>query len=82
MFLSMILKDTGAVDFPYSNVTQKQIDQADPLTTKWRFICSGLMAVFVIPFVYQRDLNNLKHFSMFMLLTIIFTISVCCAEHR
>lgn len=76
MFLSMILKDTGVLDFPYSKPIQKEIDQSDPLTTKWRFICNGLMAVFVLPFVYQRNLENLKVFSLFSLATIIFTISV------
>lgn len=86
LFLSTIIKEFGWVDFKYSNELSQEIDQHDPLTIKWRLICSAIMAVLVIPFVFQKDLATLRFVSMYILVAMIYTIVVApiftAARHR
>lgn len=74
MFLGKLLKIYKIVDFPYSNPRTEEIDESDPLTIKWRYICSLSMLVFIIPFVYQRNLANLRYISLLIVISVFYTI--------
>lgn len=73
-FLSSVLKNLEIIDFKYKNEKKKQIDQDDALTVKWRYICSGIMMVLSLPFIYQRSLGNLRYNSALIVLVITYTI--------
>lgn len=73
-FLSTLIKDFGWVNLPYSNPISQEIDQNASLTVKWRFICMGIMALFVFPFVYQKSLGTLRYVSVYIFCAMLFTI--------
>ena len=51
-FLASVLKNQDIIDFKYSDVKSKKIDQSDPLTVKWRYISSVCLFFLAIPIVY------------------------------
>ena len=71
-----MLKNSQIIDFKYSNPLSQEIDQADPLTQKWRYLSSVGMALFVLPFLCQRSLSKLRYVSLFILTVMVFTIVV------
>lgn len=77
-FLSTLLKDFGVIDFPYvkGKELSKLIDQSDPLTIRWRFICCGIGSVLIIPFAFQRSLGTMRYFSILIVACILYTIAV------
>lgn len=80
IFLSKLLKIYKILDFPYSNADTQEIDQYDSLTVKWRYICSISMMVFIMPFVYQRNLANLRYISLLIVVSVFYTIFLAIAE--
>lgn len=75
-----MLKNLDIIDFKYKNKEKKQIDQDDELTVKWRYICSGILMLLSLPFIYQRSLGNLRYNSALIVLTIAYTIIITIAE--
>lgn len=78
--MSSVLKNLQIIDFKYKNADKKQIDQDDPLTVRWRYICSGIAAVIATPIIYQRSLGNLRYVSLFIVVVISYTIIVTVIE--
>ena len=76
IFLAKLLKLFNIVDLPEKNAQTKEIDESDPLTIKWRYICSVSMLIFILPFVYQRNLANLRYISLLIVLSIFYTVCV------
>lgn len=80
VFLCAVLKNQNILDLKYSNEDQKIIDQSDPLTAKWRYICSGAMVFLSMPFLYQRSLSSLRFVSLTIVLVISYTVIVSLIE--
>lgn len=74
VFLGKLLKIYKIVDFPYANADTQEIDEYASLTVKWRYICSISMMVFILPFVYQRNLANLRYISLLIVISVFYTI--------
>jgi hypothetical protein len=72
----VILKNYNLVNFVYKNEANQEIDQSDPLTAQYRYICSAIMAVVITPLAYQRTLGSLRYFSMYTFLAMCSTIIV------
>jgi amino acid permease len=68
------------IDFVYSDDKKKKIDQNDPLTVKWRYICSAVLAVLSLPIIYQRSLGALRYIAMLIVVVISYTVVVTLAE--
>lgn len=79
-FLSSLLKNQGFIDFVYSDPKKKKIDQSDPLTVKWRYICSGTLGVLSLPMIYQRSLGALRYIAMLIVIVISYTVIVTAVE--
>lgn len=60
----------------YINPLSEEIDQNDSLTVSWRYWCSVGMFFLVLPFALQRTLATLRYASLFILCTMVYTISV------
>lgn len=80
IFLSKLLKIYNIIDFPYSNEDTQEIDQYDSLTVKWRYICSVAMLVFIMPFVYQRNLASLRYISLLIVVSVFYTIILAIVQ--
>lgn len=83
-FFCSLLKTLNLVDFPYDSdpklMDKKVIDQAAPLTTKWRYGFALIGAICIIPFAYQRTLGTLRYFSVVVFSCMIYTIVVTIIE--
>ena len=77
-FFNSVLKIFNIVDFPYvpGLEEKKKIDQDNPLTAQWRYTYSGIGAIVLIPFAYQRSLGTLRYFSFLIFGCILYTILV------
>lgn len=80
IFLGKLLRIYNLVPFVYSNPDTQEIDQYDSLTVKWRYICSLSMMVFILPFVYQRNLANLRYVSLLIVASVFYTIFLAIFE--
>lgn len=80
LFLAKLLKTHGLVDFKESNAEKQEIDQYDAETIKWRYICSGLMFLFILPFVYQRNISSLRYISLLIVLSVFYTIVLAIVQ--
>ena len=69
-----MLKNQGIVDFKYKDEDAKTIDQRDPLTEKWRYICSGVLFCLALPVIYQRSLSSLRYISFIIVGVITYTV--------
>ena len=76
IFLGKLLKMFDIIDLPEKNHKTEELDETDPLTIKWRFICSASMLVFILPFVYQRNLASLRYISLLIVISIFYTVCV------
>lgn len=79
-FFSSLLKNFKIIDFKYSDPNSKTIDQNDPLTIKWRYICSISFGFLALPILYQKSLAALRYIAMFIVIVITYTILVVVAE--
>lgn len=70
------MKVWGIIDFPYKNENTQEINENDPLTRKWRYICMAVMALLIYPINYTRNLAALRYFSMGILMIVLYTIFV------
>lgn len=68
------------VEFPFSNPATKEIDQSDPLTTKYRYISCAVMALLIIPINIQKSLATLRYFSVVILVVMMYTIVLILAQ--
>lgn len=82
IFLGKLLKMFNLVDLPEKNHQTQELDENDPLTIKWRYICSVSMLVFILPFVYQRNLASLRYISLLIVVSIFYTVCVGYASPR
>lgn len=78
-FTSALLNNLGVVTFVLDPQTKK-IDQYDPLTVRWRYICCAAYSVLIIPVVYQRSLAKLRFFTMIIVGVVIYTILVSVVQ--
>jgi amino acid permease len=76
LFLEKLLKMHNLVDFKIDDPKKLTIDEYDPLTVKWRYICSAIIFVFILPFVYQRSISSLKYVSIVVIIAVVYR-SVC-----
>lgn len=80
LFLAKLLKTHGFIDFKESDPINEVIDEQDPLTVKWRYICSGIMFLFILPFVYQRNISSLRYVSLLIVVSVFYTIVVAIIQ--
>ena len=78
--MAHLLKVFGVVDFPYSNAETQEIDQSDPMVVKYRYLCMGILALVILPLNCVRQLSTIRYVSMFILLIVLYTISVRCSH--
>lgn len=70
----------NVVDFKYSDEGQQQIDENDPLTVKWRYVCLGILAVVIYPVNCVKNLASIRYISFAILLIVMYTVLVAMFE--
>lgn len=79
-FLAHLLKIVGLIDFPIKDENTQEIDQNDPLTIKWRYICMAAMCLFIYPINCTKNLAALRYISMAILIIVFYTIVVALVQ--
>lgn len=74
------MKIWNLVDFKYKNENTQEIDQNDPLTVKWRFICMAGMAIFIYPINCTKNLAAIRYISLIILVIVLYTVVVAVVQ--
>jgi amino acid permease len=75
-----LLKAWNIIDFKYSDESQQLIDESDPLTIKWRYICLAILALIIYPVNCIKNLASIRYVSFAILLIVLYTVIVAIVE--